>query len=89
MQVSELKSLIGNGKIASVTFIKRTDGQKRRMICRTGVKIGLTAADRPYDPETKNLLPVFDMEKGAYRMIPAENVLEVRSRGEHRTFRGC
>lgn len=89
MQVSELKSLIGNGKIASVTFIKRTDGSKRRMVCRTGVRVGLTGEGAVYDPEPKNLLLVYDMQKKGYRMIPAENVLEVHARGERRVFRGA
>jgi hypothetical protein len=89
MQVSELKSLIGNGKIASVTFIKRTDGTERRMLCRTGVKLGAKGSgERAYDPESKNLLLVYDMQKHGYRMIPAESVLEVRARGERRVFRG-
>ena len=88
MDVSRLKSLIGDGKIARVTFIKRSDGSERKMICRTGVKKGLTGRGAAYDPESKNLLTVFDMEKGAYRTIPCENVIEVQARKERVTFQG-
>lgn len=80
MDVSALRKLIGDGKIARVTFIKRSDGSERKMVCRTGVKKGVTGRGSAYDPETKNLLTVFDMQKRAFRTIPAENVIEVRAR---------
>lgn len=86
MDVSELKRLIGNGKIACVTFVKRTDGTERKMVCRTGVRKGLTGGGSNYDPESKGLLTVFDMQKQAYRTIPAENVVEVSARKKHMKF---
>jgi hypothetical protein len=86
MDVSQLKKLIGNGKIASVTFIKRSDGSERRMVCRTGVKKGVSGKGAAYDAESKNLLTVYDMEKQAFRTIPAENVVEVRAQKRHVKF---
>lgn len=53
------------------------------MVCRTGVKKGVTGKGSAYNPEDKNLLTVFDMEKNAFRTIPAENVVEVRARKHH------
>jgi hypothetical protein len=88
MDVSKLKSLLDGGKIARVVFIKRSDGKERRMLCRTGVKKGVTGEGLNYDPELKNLLPVFDMEKRGFRMIPAENVVEVHARKHHLKFGG-
>lgn len=87
MELSLLKSLVSGGKIARVTFIKRSDGQERKMLCRTGVRKGITGKGSSYDPESKGLLTVFDMEKLGYRTIPAENVVEVVARKQHHTFR--
>jgi hypothetical protein len=86
MDLSELKRLVANGKIFSVVFVKRTDGTERKMICRTGVRKGVTGRGSTYDPESKNLLTVFDMEKEAFRTIPAEGVVEVRARKRHLKF---
>lgn len=86
MELSKLRSLIGNGKIASVTFIKRSDGTERKMICRTGVKKGVTGRGSSYDPETKGLLTVFDMQKQAFRTIPSEAVIEVTAQKQHMKF---
>jgi hypothetical protein len=88
MELSRLKELVGDGKIAAVTFIKRTNGEERRMICRTGVKKGVTGRGAAYDPNTKNLLTVYDMEKQAFRTIPAENVVEIHARKQTHSFRG-
>jgi hypothetical protein len=87
MELSKLKELIGDGKIAGVTFIKRSDGSLRHMLCRTGVRKGVTGRGAAYDPASKGLLTVFDMEKEAFRTIPAENVVEVRARKHQHTFR--
>ena len=83
MELSKLKSLVGNGKIFSVLFIKRSDGTERKMVARTGVKKGVTGRGSSYDPESKNLLTVFDMQKRAFRTIPVENILEVRAKKHH------
>jgi hypothetical protein len=87
MELSRLRELLGGGKIASVRFIKRSDNTERRMICRTGVHKGVTGKGASYDPASKNLLTVFDMEKQAFRTIPAENVVEVTARKIHHKFR--
>jgi len=80
MELSELKNLVANGKIFSVIFTKRTDGTTRRMVCRTGVRKVCSGGGRAYDPESKGLLTVYDFEKKAYRMIPAEGVIELTAR---------
>lgn len=65
------------GKIMTVKFVKRTTGEVRVMNCRLGVKVHLKGGVQAYDPKTKNLLTVFDMQKGAYRNINLDQVLEV------------
>ncbi len=86
MDVSELRKFLDGGKIARVTFVKRTDGTQRDMVCRTGVKKGVTGRGAAYDPESKGLVTVFDMQKQAFRTIPCENVIEVRARKQHMKF---
>lgn len=57
-----------NGKLFTVEFIKK-NGEKRKMNCRAGVKKHLKGGELKFDPASKNLFTVFDMQKKAYRMI--------------------
>ena len=68
------------GKIFSVEFVKK-DGSKRKMVCRTGVKKGTSGKGMKYDPIKKGLLPVFDMQKGAFRMINLETITKLTIMG--------
>lgn len=58
-----------NGKIFSATFVKRTNGELRTMLCRTGVTKHLRGGDPAYDANSKGLMFVFDMQKLAYRTV--------------------
>lgn len=69
------------GKFFSCTFVKRTTGEKRRMICRLGVKSRLRGGEKAYVDEEKGLLSVFDTEKDDYRCIPCENVTDITLEG--------
>ena len=64
------------------TFVKRTTGEIRHMNCRRGVVKHLKGGKPAYNFGEKNLLPVFDLQKNEYRVIPLENVLEVRLGGD-------
>ena len=57
-----------NGKFFTATFIKK-DGTTRVMNARLGVKAYLKGGELPYDPESKGLIPVFDVKTEDYRMI--------------------
>lgn len=57
-----------NGKFFTATFIKK-DGTTRVMNARLGVKAYLKGGELPYDPESKGLIPVYDVKTGDYRMI--------------------
>jgi len=90
-KTSKAKRLIVNkagATIFSCLFIKRTDGQPRRMVCRLGVAKDLKGRDNAaqgkglaYNPEEHNLLTVWDVQKQAYRSIPLDAVLELKIRG--------
>ena len=66
------------GRIFTVEFIKRTTGELRTMVCRRGVRKGLTGKGQPYDPLSRSLLTVWDVQKGAYRMINLASLVRLR-----------
>jgi hypothetical protein len=77
MKVTELRALVGENSIFTVDFIKK-DGTLRTMNCRLGVTRHLKGGELGYNAAKKNLLPVFDMVKGAYRMINVSTIIEIR-----------
>jgi len=80
----EAESLIDGikgGRIFGVTFVKK-DGSVRRMTCRKGVFRYVKGTGAGYGAGSlKPLRTVYDMTKGAYRMIPTDRVLEIRTGG--------
>jgi len=80
MDATELKDLVGDGKIFSASFIKRGDGTVRRMLARTGVKPD-GGGERSYNPSDHNLLLVWDLQARGYRTIPADNLIQVKAHG--------
>lgn len=73
---------VQTGKIFSVRFTKRGDGQEREMRCRFGVKSHLKGGELGYDAFEKALFTVFDMDKRGYRSIPWEGISEVKVEGQ-------
>jgi hypothetical protein len=70
-----------NGKIFTVTFIKRTDGSLRVMNARLGVKKYLKGGTLPYDAKDYNLIPVFDLQKNEYRIVNLETMQTLKIGG--------
>lgn len=66
------------GKIFSVRFVKRTTGEIRDMVCRTGVHKYLNGGTLPFSPKEKHLFVVYDFQKKAYRMINLDGVLKIK-----------
>jgi len=75
-----IKDLAGE-KIFGCTFTKK-NGEVRDMVCRLGVKSHLHGGELPFCPVEKGVLPVFDMQKQAYRMINLDTVTEIRANGQ-------
>jgi hypothetical protein len=73
--------IAGDGKIASVDFIKK-DGSLRKMVFRTKVTKGVTGEGMKYNPSDYGLRTVYDMQKGAFRHINLETVISIRAKGE-------
>lgn len=61
------------GGFFAVHFIKRTNGEYRKMVCRGGVKKTKGGSLR-YNPEDYGLTTVWDVHKRAYRHIPLDKV---------------
>ena len=57
-----------NGKYFSVVFTKK-DGSARRMTARIGVRKGVNGKEMSYDPQSKGLVVVWDVQKEDFRMI--------------------
>jgi|TARA_B110000263_G_scaffold156145_1_gene135595 hypothetical protein len=67
-----------NGKIFTVCFYKKTDGEYREMNARTGVGIGVKNIGRSFNPDDYDLLGVYDMQKHAHRMVNLKQVVGLR-----------
>lgn len=67
-------------RIFSVTFIKRTNGEIRQMLCRRGVTLGQNhpnSSEHHRQDRDGDLLTVFDIQKRQYRRIPLDAVLNI------------
>lgn len=84
----EMVEGVSDGKVFTVTFVKRSNGETRVMNCRKGVKKHLKGGVKAYDPKQKGLVCVFDMQKQAYRSIALESIRKVAMEGEVYEVRG-
>jgi hypothetical protein len=64
-----------NGRIFKVFFVKRTDGQIREMLCRSGVHLDTTGEGLKFEPTCKKLFCVWNILKREHKFISMENVL--------------
>jgi len=73
------------GKIFSVDFYKK-DGSLRKMKARLGVTKGVKGVGLRYDPLARGLLPVWDLDKGAFRMINLTTIRRLKVNGQEYHF---
>jgi hypothetical protein len=69
------------GRMFTVTFIKKSNGEKRVMNARLGVKAYLRGGVLPYDPNTKGLIPVYDIQAKDYKMINIQGIINLKTGG--------
>jgi hypothetical protein len=81
MDLKQFLSNINENQIFSVQFIKK-DGTVRDMVARLHVKKGVKGVGLAFNPFEKGLLPVFDMQKQAFRMINLKTIKRVKSDGQ-------
>ena len=81
LQVSKFKTLAiieaTRGKVFSCSFVKK-DGSIRKMVARLGVHKNLKGG-RSAAGIHNNYITVYDMVKGAYRMINLETIITLRA----------
>ena len=77
-----------DGRIVSVVFVKRTTGETRSMVCRTGVKKHLKGGDAAYSFSANALLSVWDMGVKGYHSIPLDGIVSLKSGGVEYTVKG-
>lgn len=83
LTLPELSEKIGTeGKIFSVVFTKRSNGETREMNCRKGVTKYLKGLGASYNPSEHNLLTVYDLDKEGYRCIPVDGVTKLTCKGK-------
>ena len=78
---SEVIKMVNNGRIFGATFIKK-DGTIRVMNCRRGVSKGVTGEGLKFNPQDKQLLGVFDMQKNQHRFINLQTLSQIRHGGQ-------
>ena len=78
-----------NGRVFTVDFIKRTTGEPRVMNARLGVKKHLKGGTLKYNPASKNLISVFDMQKKGYRMVDIDTIYGLRIDGNDYAVKGA
>ena len=82
MTRSEISKLVGN-TIFSAVFVKK-NGDKRKMLCRLGVKRYLKGGVKTCDKV--ELLTVFDLVKREYRTININTLEKLNYRGINLIF---
>lgn len=80
-QAARLVADYDSDRIFSVTFIKRTDGALRTLVGRKGVTKNLRNGVLAFNPASKHLVVVFDLQKHQYRMISLEGIVSIRMDG--------
>jgi hypothetical protein len=65
----------------SVHFIKK-NGELRKMVARLKVSKGVKGVGLAFNPTEKGLLPVYDVQKQAFRMINIATIQHLQIRGE-------
>lgn len=84
--IDDFNAATDKGRFFTVTFVKRTTGDIRVMNCRRNVSKHLKGGEIGYDPATKSLLPVWDVQANGYRQVPLDNLLSVKVDGRDYDF---
>ena len=79
-RVQEFVENTNNGKIFSATFEKK-DGTIRTINCRRAVKKGVKGVGMSFDPASKGLMVVYDMQKQSFKMINLNTLIEAKVNG--------
>ncbi len=70
-----------NGRVFSVTFIKRSTGKDKTIRARLGVKTKINGKGMRYNTHGRKIILVFDINMRKYKCIPIEGIEAVSYRG--------
>ena len=76
---AELLESLNDGKFFYVEFIKRSNGELRKMTARSGVFKDIIGTGLSYDPVKHNLMTVWDTQANGYRSIPVDSIVYLRA----------
>ncbi len=79
MLVEKLLKETSNKKVFSVTFVKRTTGELRKMNAMRGVMKGVKGVGHSFNPSEKGLLCVYDMKKKDFRFVNLNDVISFKA----------
>lgn len=79
MLVEKFLKETSNKKVFSVTFVKRTTGQVRKMNAMRGVRKGVKGVGHSFNPSEKGLLCVYDMQIQDFRFVNLEDVISFKA----------
>jgi hypothetical protein len=79
--------LNSNGRVFTVEHTKK-DGTTRTTNCRLHVKKGVNGVGLKYNPIEKGLLPVYDMQIKAHRMVNLKTITKLNIYGVHYDVEG-
>ena len=85
----EAQQLIENsgGRIFTVEHIKK-DGTPRQTNCRLDVKAYTNGKGMKYNPKERGLVPVYDMQIKAYRMVNLKTITKLNIYGVRYNVKG-
>lgn len=75
-----LKALLGS-QFFSVVFTK-SDGTKRKMLCKLGVKKYLKGGQKSYDDKAKGHLTVYSVNDKGYRTVNLNTLEQIKVKGK-------
>ena len=73
--------IAGDGKIASVDFIKK-DGSLRKMVFRTKVTKGVTGEGLKFAPADYGMFTMFDIHADGFRMVTIDRITRLTISGK-------
>lgn len=77
---------VSKGRFFSVLFVARGTGQLRKMTCKVKDSKELFGANLPYDPRSRNLLPVRDCKINEPRLVSLDSILSMKIQGREYTW---
>lgn len=87
LEEAVIKIKESEGKIFSVVFQKRTTGEWRKLVGRLGVRKNINGTGLRYDPASRQLMTVYDMQNQGWRMINVDSISELQTKGESYVIR--